>query len=81
MSTQGLAQLDKDVAQSGMLTQDQLAARLMEVSVEEVAKEANVSTKTIYRLRHKKHSPRLELAERVLAAIARIKKRAAQAAA
>jgi len=59
-----------------MLTQDQLAERLMGVSVEEVAKEAGVSTKTIYRLRHKTHAPRLDLAERVVAAIARLEKRA-----
>lgn len=76
MSQIPLARLDKDVAQWGMLTQDQLAERLRHVNVEEVAREAGVSTKTIYRLRHKTHAPRIDLAERIVAAIERIEVRA-----
>lgn len=56
-----------------MVTSEQLAEQLRTVNVEAVAKEANVSTKTIYRLRHMQHSPRLDVAERILSAIERVK--------
>jgi DNA-binding phage protein len=58
-----------------MLTRDQLAALLAGVNVEDVAREAGVSTKTIYRLRHKSHSPTLDTAQAVLNAIKRVKDR------
>jgi DNA-binding phage protein len=60
-----------------MLTRDQLAELLAEVRVEDVAREANVSTKTIYRLRHKQNSPTLDTVEQIVSAVQRIK--AAQA--
>jgi DNA-binding phage protein len=55
------------------LTRDDLARMLEGVSVERVAKEAEVSAKTIYRLRHRKHSPTLDTVEKIVAAIRRIK--------
>lgn len=65
-----------------MLTRDDLAALLRSVNVEDVAREADVSTKTIYRMRHKKHSPTLDTAAAVVAAVARLKskRKATQAA-
>jgi DNA-binding phage protein len=56
-----------------MLTRDQLAELLHTVNVEDLAREAGVATKTIYRLRHKENSPNLETVESILAAIARMK--------
>lgn len=56
-----------------MLTPDQLAQMLAEVNVEAVAKEANVSTKTIYRLRHKKTSPSLDTVNAIVVAVERLK--------
>ncbi len=53
-----------------MLTRDQLAAILRDVSVEDTAAAANLSTKTLYRLRHKKNAPNLQTVEKVLAAVA-----------
>lgn len=58
-----------------MLTSDQLAELLATVNVEDVAKEANVATKTIYRLRHKINSPTLDTVAAILAAIERINAR------
>ena len=72
--------MDKDVAQCGMVTREQLAERLKAVNVEEVAKEAGISTKTVYRLRHMRHAPRLDLVEKLLAAIATVERRAKVAA-
>ena len=69
--------LDIFDAQLSMLTRDQLAELLAEVRVEDVAREANVSTKTIYRLRHKQNSPTLDTVEQIVSAVQRIK--AAQA--
>lgn len=54
----------------------QLADALWSVNVEAVAREANVSTKTIYRLRHKKHAPSIKTFTELMAAVARIKKAA-----
>jgi DNA-binding phage protein len=53
-----------------MVTQQQLADMLAGVNVEDVARAADVSTKTIYRLRRKQHSPTLGTVEKILAAIA-----------
>lgn len=55
-----------------MVTSDTLAELLATVNVEDVAREAKVSTKTIYRLRHKQHSPTLDTVERIMAAISRL---------
>ena len=57
-----------------MVTSDELARMLHEVSVADVAREARVSQKTIYRLRHKETSPSLRTLERLLAAIAVLKR-------
>lgn len=56
-----------------MMTRDQLAQLLGTVNVEDVAREARVSTKTIYRLRHKQHAPTLDTVESILAAVKRLK--------
>lgn len=64
-----------------MMTRDQLAELLGTVAVEDVAREANVSTKTIYRLRHKKHSPTLDTVESILSAVKRLKSRRRKSAA
>lgn len=58
-----------------MMTTDQLAELLRTVSVNDLAAEANVSTKTIYRLRHKLNSPTLGTVESLVAAIGRLKAR------
>lgn len=55
-----------------MITSDQLAAVLLAMNVKQVAQEAGVATKTVYRLRHKQHSPRLETVQRILDAVERI---------
>lgn len=52
-----------------MLTQKQLAEMLLTVNVQDVAKLAGVSEKTIYRLRHMQHSPSLSTAEKIIAAV------------
>ena len=57
-----------------MLTRDELSALLQGVNVEDIAREANVSTKTIYRMRHKANAPNYATIERILAAVARLKK-------
>lgn len=56
-----------------MMTREQLAELLGTVRVEDVAREAEVSTKTIYRLRHQKTSPTLGTVERLVAAVKRVK--------
>ena len=56
-----------------MLNRDQLADLLSSVNVEDVAREASVSTKTVYRLRHKKHSPTLDTVTAIVEAIKRLK--------
>lgn len=71
--------MDKHALQYGMVTQKQLAEMLHEVNVEDVAAEARVSVKTIYRLRHQKHSPTLATVEKLLAAIAAVQARAEKA--
>jgi len=55
-----------------MITRDLLAKKLKSVNVEAVALLAGVSTKTVYRLRHKATSPSLETVERLLAAVAKL---------
>lgn len=61
-----------------MMTRDQLAELLQAVNVEDVAKEAGVSTKTIYRLRHKVTAPTLDTVEAIVAAVKRLKGRKPQ---
>lgn len=51
-----------------MVTSDQLAKVLQAVNVEDVAKLAGVSTKTVYRLRHKKHSTTIDTAADLVSA-------------
>ncbi len=58
---------------AAMLTREQLAQLLADVRVEDVAREAGVSTKTIYRLRHKANSPSLDTAQSIVAAVKRLK--------
>ena len=57
-----------------MLTREQLADLLQKVNVEEIAKAANVSTKTIYRMRHKANRPSYATIEKIVAAVADIKR-------
>jgi DNA-binding phage protein len=58
-----------------MLNRDQLAELLLTVNVEDVAREAAVASKTIYRLRHKSHSPTLDTVEKIVAAVHRLQSR------
>lgn len=58
-----------------MMNRDQLADLLHTVNVEDVAREANVSTKTIYRLRHKKNAPTLDTLSSIVDAVTRLKRR------
>jgi DNA-binding phage protein len=60
-----------------MLTRESLADLLRDVRVIDVAREAAVCTKTIYRLRHQAHAPTLTTLERVLKAVERVKERKA----
>jgi DNA-binding phage protein len=53
-------------------TQAELARLLQGVNVEAVAREANVSTKTIYRYRWCKSAPALDTLERVVAAVQKL---------
>ena len=61
-----------------MTTPEQLAEMLRDVNVAQVARAANVSTKTIYRLRHfdpaGKTAPNLRTVQRLLDAIKATKK-------
>lgn len=57
-----------------MVTRDDLAVMLADVRVEDVARLAGVSTKTIYRLRHKKHSPTLDTVAVIVAALKQLKR-------
>jgi DNA-binding phage protein len=68
-----------------MVTPEQLAELLRGVNVAEVAKAANVSTKTVYRLRHQSNLPNMQTVQKLLDAIkatkpARKRKPAATAA-
>lgn len=64
-----------------MMTRDQLAKLLATVRVADVARESGVSTKTIYRLRHKQNAPTLDTVAVIVAAVKRLKgKREAEAA-
>jgi len=58
-----------------MKTSDQLAELLKGVRVEDVCQLSGMSAKTIYRLRHKQHSPTLDTVEKLLKAIDKIKAR------
>lgn len=55
-----------------MLTRDELADVLKRVNVARVAEEAQVSTKTVYRLRHKANSPTLDTVERLVSAVRKL---------
>jgi DNA-binding phage protein len=65
-----------DLQSMPMMTRDQLAELLGTVNVEVVAREAKVSTKTIYRLRHKQNAPTLDTVQSLLDAIKRLGKKA-----
>lgn len=58
-----------------MMTRDQLAELLQAVNVRDVANEAGVSEKTIYRLRNKKTDTTVGTLEDIVAAVRRIKAR------
>lgn len=77
MSYGAACKLDTDVAECGMVTREQLAALLQTVNVEDVAREAEVSTKTVYRLRHQTNIPRLDVVERILKAVEKLQEQAA----
>lgn len=62
-----------------MLTRSKLADLLKGVNVREVANEAEVSTKTIYRLRHQANAPSVDMAEKLAQAVERIKRRGKKA--
>lgn len=79
MSNVPLALLDIYASQSGMLNKDQLANLLGTVNVEAVATEAGVSTKTIYRLRHKAANPTLGTIEKIVGAVKRVKRKTVKA--
>lgn len=57
---------------AAMLTRDELADLLKRVDVADVAREAKVSTKTVYRLRHKANSPTLDTVERIVSAVRKL---------
>jgi DNA-binding phage protein len=63
-----------------MITRQQLSDLLSKVNVEDVAREAGVSTKTIYRLRWQKASPTLRTVESIVNALAKLKGRKASRA-
>lgn len=60
-----------------MITRDQLAELLRRTNVNDLAREAQVSTKTVYRLRNKQHAPTLDTVERLLVAVKRMDERQA----
>lgn len=64
-----------------MRTLNTLRRDLKRANVEDVAKLAGVSTKTIYRIRqgHNGYAPALDVAERISAALDRVKLMPAQA--
>ena len=55
-----------------MMTKEQLAELLRTAPVKDLAREADVSVKTIYRLRHMKNSPTLSTVESLIAAIGKL---------
>lgn len=55
-----------------MVTRDELADLLKRVDVNQVAREAKLSTKTVYRLRHKANSPTLDTVERLVSAVRKL---------
>ena len=58
-----------------MLTKQELAARLLKVNVEEVAALADVSEKTVYRLRNMATNPTYATASRLIDACDAIERR------
>lgn len=64
-----------------MLTRDQLSERLMAFDVKQLAEAAQVSTKTIYRLRNKTIAPNFATVEALLAGMERLSKPKARRAA
>jgi DNA-binding phage protein len=62
-----------------MLTSDDLAAQLVGLDLDAVATKAKVSKKTLQRFLAKKNEPKLDTANRVFAAIASLKRKAARA--
>lgn len=56
-----------------MITREQLADMLHSVPVAEVARRADVATKTIYRLRHLENPPNMATVEKIIAAVDAIK--------
>ena len=64
-----------------MLTRDQLAELLGSVNVEELSREADVSTKTIYRLRHRMHAPTLDTVAKLLDAVKKMQRKSRRAVA
>jgi predicted transcriptional regulator len=65
----------------GMLTPDQLSKALHGVNVKDFSKAADISEKTIYRLRQKTHKPSFETLQKILAALERQRRAAAKVAA
>lgn len=61
-----------------MLSRDQLSDLLKQVNVKEIAREAKVSTKTIYRLRSKANYPTYSTVEKIIDAARRLKKPASR---
>ena len=61
-----------------MLTPDQLSKALLAVNVEDFAKAADVSAKTIYRLRQKTNKPSFETLQKIMAALERQRRAAAK---
>lgn len=58
-----------------MITREQLSQLLQEVDAKALADQAGVSVKTVYRLRAMKNAPRLDMVEKLLAAVKDLKKR------
>jgi hypothetical protein len=61
-----------------MITTDTLSEMLRGVNVKRLAAEADVATRTIYRLRLKQNVPSLDTAQRLVDAIDRIRARDAR---
>lgn len=55
-----------------MVTREELAERLKTANVEALAREAGVSVKTVYRLRHQANSPSLDTVAKLLAALEKL---------
>ena len=77
MSKCGACMLDIFDLRLGMLTREQLADMLGKVNAQDVAREAQVSLKTVYRLRHQTNAPTLDVVLRIVEACKRLSKAAA----